>query len=92
MQHYTFAVKAFVEVVKAVGMEEYEFAVHETQTNQVIENVRNMKSELGILFLSKFNEAVLQKLFRENDVILKNCLPVTPMYICGKDIRWHKGM
>lgn len=46
-------------------MEEYEFAVHETQTNQVIENVRNMKSELGILFLSKFNEAVLQKLFRE---------------------------
>lgn len=92
MQHYTFAVKAFVEVVKTVGMEEYEFAVHETQTNQVIENVRNMKSELGILFLSKFNEAVLQKLFRENDVILKNCLPVTPMYICGKDIRWHKGM
>ena len=70
MQHYTFAVKAFVEVVKAVGMDEYEFAVHETQTNQVIENVRNMKSELGILFLSKFNEAVLQKLFRENDVIL----------------------
>ena len=69
MQHYTFAVKAFVEVVKAVGMEEYEFAVHETQTNQVIENVRNMKSELGILFLSKFNEAVLQKLFKENDVI-----------------------
>lgn len=54
-----------MEVVKAVGMEEYEFAVHETQTNQVIENVRNMKSELGILFLSKFNEAVLQKLFKE---------------------------
>lgn len=50
MQHYTFAVKAFVEVVKAVGMEEYEFAVHETQTNQVIENVRNMKSELGDSF------------------------------------------
>ena len=47
MQHYTFAVKAFVEVVKAVGMEEYEFAVHETQTNQVIENVRNMKSAMG---------------------------------------------
>ena len=82
MQHYTFAVKAFVEVVKAVGMDEYEFAVHETQTNQVIENVRNMKSELGILFLSKFNEAVLQKLFKENDVIFAEAMTIwhMPLY------------
>ena len=71
MQHYSFAVKAFVEMVKSVGMEEYEFAIHETQTNQVIENVRSMKSELGVLFLSEFNEAVLQKLFKENDLIFE---------------------
>ena len=68
MQHYSFAVKAFVEMVKSVGMEEYEFAIHETQTNQVIENVRSMKSELGVLFLSEFNESVLQKLFKEYDL------------------------
>ena len=85
MQHYTFAVKAFVEVVKAVGMEEYEFAVHETQTNQVIENVRNMKSELGILFLSKFNEAVLQKLFKENDVIFEE------LFTCDTYVYLWKG-
>ena len=85
MQHYTFAVKAFVEVVKTVGMEEYEFAVHETQTNQVIENVRNMKSELGILFLSKFNEAVLQKLFRENDVIFEE------LFTCDTYVYLWKG-
>ena len=85
MQHYTFAVKAFVEVVKTVGMEEYEFAVHETQTNQVIENVRNMKSELGILFLSKFNEAVLQKLFRENDVIFEE------LFTCDTYVYMWKG-
>lgn len=71
MQHYSFAVKAFVEVVKSVGMEEYEFAIHETQTNQVIENVRTMKSELGVLFLSEFNEAVLQKLFKEYGLIFE---------------------
>ena len=71
MQHYSFAVKAFVEMVKSVGMEEYEFAIHETQTNQVIENVRSMKSELGVLFLSEFNEAVLQKLFKENGLIFE---------------------
>jgi DNA-binding transcriptional LysR family regulator len=71
MQHYSFAVKAFVEMVKSVGMEEYEFAVHETQTSQVIENVRNMKSELGVLYLSSFNEAVLQKLFKEYDLVFE---------------------
>lgn len=71
MQHYSFAVKAFVEMVKSVGMEEYEFAIHETQTNQVIENVRSMKSELGVLFLSEFNESVLQKLFKENGLIFE---------------------
>ena len=85
MQHYTFAVKAFVEVVKTVGMEEYEFAVHETQTNQVIENVRNMKSELGILFLSKFNEAVLQKLFKENDVVFEE------LFTCNTYVYLWKG-
>jgi hypothetical protein len=52
-------------------MEEYEFAVHETQTFQVIENVKNMKSELGVLYLSSFNEAVLQKLFKEYDLIFE---------------------
>ena len=71
MQHYSFAVKAFVEMVKSVGMEEYEFAIHETQTNQVIENVRSMKSELGVLFLSEFNESVLQKLFKEYDLVFE---------------------
>lgn len=66
MQHYTFAVKAFVEMVKKVGMEEYEFAVHETKTYEVIENVRNFKSELGILYLNEFNEQVMTKILREN--------------------------
>ena len=65
-QHYSFAVKAFVEVVKQVGMEEYDFAIHETKTYEVIENVKNFKSELGVLYLNAFNEQVIQKLFREN--------------------------
>lgn len=68
-QHYSFAVKAFVETVKRVGMEQYEFAMHETRTHIVIDNVRDMTSELGILYLSDFNRAVLQKIFRENNLI-----------------------
>lgn len=64
-QHYTFAVDAFVELVKQFGMDEYEFAIHETKTYSVIENVKNFKSEIGILYLNDFNSKILTKLFHE---------------------------
>ncbi len=54
-QHYTFAVKAFVELVKKIGMDEYECAVHETKTYDVISDVKSFKSEIGILYLDDFN-------------------------------------
>ncbi|MBP3458036.1 MAG: LysR family transcriptional regulator [Lachnospiraceae bacterium] len=65
MQHYTFAVNAFVEMVKQFGMDEYEFAVYETRTYDVIEDVKNFRSEIGILYLNDFNQKVLTKLFHE---------------------------
>ncbi len=64
-QHYTFAVNAFIEMVKQFGMEEYEFAIRETKTYEVIEDVRDFKSEIGILYLNDFNRNVLAKLFSE---------------------------
>lgn len=68
MQHYTFAVNAFVEMVKQFGMDEYEFAVHETKTYDVIEDVKNFKSEIGILYINDFNKKVLTKLFHEYEL------------------------
>ena len=65
MQHYTFAVSAFVELVKRYGMDEYEFAVHETKTYNVIQNVRDYQSEIGVLYLNAFNEKAMNKLFNE---------------------------
>lgn len=65
MQHYTFAVHAFVEMVKQFGMDEYEFAVRETRTYDIIEDVKNFKSEIGILYVNDFNRNVLTKLFHE---------------------------
>lgn len=67
-QHYTFAVKAFVDMVKQVGMEEYEFAIYETKTYDIIEAVKNFKSEIGILYLDDFNEKVIIKLLNENSL------------------------
>lgn len=84
-QHYSFAVKAFVELVKQVGMEEYDFAIHETKTHEVIENVKNFKSELGVLYLNEFNEQVLQKIFRENGLEFIDLFQCdTYVYIWGK--------
>lgn len=65
MQHYTFAVNAFMELVRKFGMERYEFAVHETRTHDVIEDVKNFRSEIGILYVNDFNRQVLSKLFDE---------------------------
>lgn len=65
MQHYTFAVNAFVELANTFGMDEYEFAIRETKTYEVIEDVKNYKSEIGILYMNDFNQKILGKLFSE---------------------------
>lgn len=67
-QHYSFVVKAFVETVKQLGMDEYEFSIKETKTYEVIEDVKNLKSELGIIYLNDFNEKILSKLLRESEL------------------------
>ena len=68
MQHYTFAVNAFIEVVTQYGIDEYDFSVYETRTSDVIQNVKNFKSEVGILYLNDFNRNVLEKIFSENEI------------------------
>lgn len=68
MQHYSFAVKAFVEVVKQYGMDSFEFAVHETKTMEVIENVRDFKSEIGVIYMNDFNQKVLKKTLSTNNL------------------------
>lgn len=64
-QHYSFVVKAFVEMVKGFDMNEYEFAIRETRTYDVLHDVKNGKSEIGILYMNDFNEKVLNKLCKE---------------------------
>lgn len=75
-QHYAFAVKAFSEMVKQFGMEEYEFSIYETKTYDVIEDVKDFRSEIGILYLNDFNKNVLSKIFSKNSLefhSLLNC-------------------
>ncbi len=67
-QHYSFAVKTFVEMVKNFNTAEYEFAIRETKTREVIEDVSTLKSEIGILYLSDFNRPVITKLLKANEL------------------------
>lgn len=67
-QHYSFAVKTFVEMVKQFNIEEYEFAIRETKTREVIEDVSSLRSEIGILYLSDFNRNVILKLLKSNEL------------------------
>ena len=67
-QHYSFAVNAFVDLIKQYGQEEYDFSLRETQTYEIIDDVARMRSEIGILFMNDFNEKVLNKILRANDL------------------------
>lgn len=68
MQHYSFAVEAFIKLARDFSLDEYELAVHETKTGEVIENVKNFRSELGIIYRNSFNHKVLQKVLEGNDL------------------------
>lgn len=67
-QHYSFAVNAFVDLIKKYGQEEYDFSLRETQTYEIIEDVARMRSEIGILFLNGFNESVIKKILKSHDL------------------------
>ena len=65
-QHYSFAVKAFVDLTRSYDVAEYEFAIRETRTKQVIDDVISSRSEVGILYLGDFNRKVLTKMINGN--------------------------
>ncbi|MBO4617730.1 MAG: LysR family transcriptional regulator [Lachnospiraceae bacterium] len=64
-QHYNFAIRSFTEVIRKFSPEKFLFSIHETKTRDVLEHVRDMKSEVGIVSYSSANEAVLKKLLKE---------------------------
>ena len=67
-QHYSFAVKAFVEMVKFFGTAEYEFAIRETKTRDIISDVHTLRSEIGIIYLDNFNRQSITKLLSTNNL------------------------
>lgn len=67
-QHYAFAVNAFVDFIKNYGGDEYAFTLRETRTYEIIDDVKNLRSEIGIIYINEFNEKVISKMINESDL------------------------
>lgn len=77
-QHYAFAVNAFVSLVQEYGQDEYELALRETKTYEIIEDVKSFRSEIGILYLNEFNEKVINKLLKAANLQFHSLLVAKP--------------
>lgn len=85
-QHYAFAVNAFVNVISELSSDEYEFTLRETRTYEIIEDVKNFRSEIGILYLNDFNVNIITKLFKENHLIFNPLFTANPhVFISNKN-------
>ena len=77
-QHYSFAVSAFVDVIKRFPADEYDFILRETETYEIIEDVSLLRSEVGVLYLSSRNHDVLEKVFRKNALVFTELFRIKP--------------
>lgn len=67
-QHYAFVVNAFVELVREIGRERYEFSLREGTTAGIIDDVRTQRSEVGVIYRSEFNREVITGAVRRADL------------------------
>ena len=84
-QHYSFAVEAFVRLLREYGGNRYEFHMRETQTYEIIEDVAKLRSEVGVLYLNRFNETVIRKTLRDNGLSFTPLFTAKPHVFVGKD-------
>ena len=84
-QHYSFAVEAFVELLRECGGDKYEFHMRETQTYDIIDDVAHLRSEIGILYVNKFNETVIKKTLKDNNLTFTKLFRAKPHVFVGKD-------
>ena len=84
-QHYSFTSSAFVELVRAQGGTAYEFILREGKTYDTIADVRNLRSEMGVIYLSTFNEAVISKTLREANLVFSELFAARPHIFVGRN-------
>lgn len=84
-QHYSFVVNAFVALLRETDMSQYELFLRETRTWEIIDDVKNFRSEIGVLFLSDYNRDVLTKMFDDNHLTATPLFQAHPHIFVSKD-------
>lgn len=84
-QHYSFTSSAFVELVRAQGGEAYEFILREGKTYDTINDVKTLRSEMGVIYMSSFNEAVISKMLREANLVFSELFSARPHIFIGRN-------
>lgn len=84
-QHYSFAVRAFADLIKSHADAEYDFSFRETETQVIIDDVAEMRSALGVLSINEFNATVLQRLFKERDCVFTEIVEATPHVFLSRE-------
>ncbi|MBQ6025226.1 MAG: LysR family transcriptional regulator [Lachnospiraceae bacterium] len=84
-QHYSFAVEAFVRLLREHGGDKYEFHMRETQTYDIIDDVAHLRSEIGILYLNSFNETIIRKTLKDNGLTFATLFKAKPHVFIGKE-------
>ena len=77
-QHYAFVVNAFVELVREIGRERYEFSLREGTTQGIIDDVRLQRSELGVIYRSRFNREVITEAVRRAELRFEPLFTASP--------------
>ncbi len=76
--HYMFAINAFIDLVNEFGGDEYEFALRETKTHDIIEDVKDLRSEVGLLYFSRYNELIISKYLKEKHLMFTELFTAKP--------------
>lgn len=84
-QHYSFVVNAFVDLISAYNADYYDFMLRETRTYEIIEDVKNLTSEVGILYLNEFNRKVILKMLKENNLEFQELFTASPHVFIGRN-------
>lgn len=84
-QHYSVAILSFSELIKEYGTESYEFWLRENKVHEIIKDVRDYRSEVGIVYLNKLNERTIKKHLEDNNLEFEELFVAKPMILVSKD-------
>ena len=84
-QHYSLVVEAFGDFIAARNDDACDFALRESRTDEIIRDVQDMRSDLGIVYRSSYNERVISRALAEAGLVFESLYTAAPHVIVGRE-------